>query len=57
MNKKIRLVEGIVNFAFFFVGLYGLWGVTRSWYALGWCFIASLHFNIERFLEEKEPKL
>lgn len=53
MKRKIRVLENVINFIFFFIGIYGLWNLTHNWVALGWCLIASLHINVERFLEDK----
>jgi hypothetical protein len=35
----------IVNLIVFFIGEAGLWQTTHSWVALGWGFIAALHFS------------
>lgn len=56
IKRKIRTAEYVINFIFFGIGMYGLWGVTHSWYALGWCFIASLHINLGKLFEDVDIK-
>lgn len=54
MNKKLELVESVINFVFFIVGVVGVWTVTHNALAIWWTVVASAHWNLKKFLEDRE---